>query len=756
MPHLVRRRLPLVLFALLALPVLLLACGGGGGGTTPPSFGPPFGLTQRVTLATLGFPDGLPQPGPVDLVRAYPSLSFSRPVYVGVAPAPDGTSWMIVLEQDGRVLAFRNDDATSSVSTVLDLRSVAGGPVSRSHNEEGLLGIAFDPEFAVAASPHAGQFYVHYSAAGPRRGVVARYTATFAGAGAPPVASTASASIVLELGQPYGNHNGGTLLFGPDDYLYLAFGDGGSGDDPQRNGQDRSTLLGSMLRIDPRNPPSGQPYGVPADNPWVGVAGVRPETWAYGLRNPWRWSFDRATGALWLGDVGQGQREEIDLVTRGSNQGWRLYEGSLSYLDPGTVPAVPVTPPVRDYGRNLGTTVIGGHVYRGDDVPTLRGSYVHGDYGSGRIWALVHDGIQVVQVQQVASLSGLVSFGEDERGELYAVSLNGTLHRFREPSGGTPPPPYPATLSATGLFTNLATLTPAAGLVPYEVNSPLWSDGARKRRWIGLPGSTQIAFDPSGPWSFPQGTVLVKHFEIDLVPGDVGSAKRLETRVLRLGSQGWEGTTYRWRSDGSDADLIDERETETFDVEDLDAPGGTREQTWTYPSRSDCFQCHTQAAGIVLGVRTGQLHREVAYPAATDDQLRAWNHIGLFTTDIGDVTAYAAWAEPDDLGAALEARVRAYFASNCAMCHLPGGPAPGNVDLRHDVPLAGTGIVDERPQQGDLGLMDPWIVHAGDPASSVLLLRMRRRDTLGMPRLGTALVDEVASDLVEAWIQTLP
>ena len=151
----------------------------------------------------------------------------------------------------------------------------------------------------------------------------------------------------------------------------------------------------------------------------------------------WRWSFDRATGALWLGDVGQGQREEIDLVTRGSNQGWRLYEGSLSYLDPGTVPAVPVTPPVRDYGRNLGTTVIGGHVYRGDDVPTLRGSYVHGDYGSGRIWALVHDGIQVVQVQQVASLSGLVSFGEDERGELYAVSLNGTLHRLL--SAGTSP-----------------------------------------------------------------------------------------------------------------------------------------------------------------------------------------------------------------------------------------------------------------------------------------------------------------------------
>ncbi|MGE3753160.1 MAG: PQQ-dependent sugar dehydrogenase, partial [Planctomycetota bacterium] len=607
MPHLVRRRLPLAVFALLGLPVVLLACGGGGGGGTPPPAGPPFGLEQRVPLAALGFPDGLPQPGPVDLVRAYPALSFTRPVHVGVAPAPDGTWWMIVLEQDGRVLAFRNDDATSTVHTVLDLGSSAGGPVSRAGNEEGLLGIAFDPDFADSTSPHAGQFYLHYSAASPRRGVIARYTATFAGAGAPPVASSTSATVILEVGQPYSNHNGGTLLFGPDDYLYLAFGDGGSGDDPHRHGQDRSTLLGSMLRIDPRNPPTGQPYGIPADNPWVGVAGVRPETWAYGLRNPWRWSFDRATGALWLGDVGQVQREEVDLVTRGANLGWRLYEGSLAYLDGGTVPAVPVTPPVRDWGRSLGSTVVGGHVYRGEDVPTLRGTYVHGDYGSGRIWALVHDGIQMVDVEQIASLSGLVAFGEDERGELLAVSHGGTLHRFREPSGGTPPSPYPTTLSATGLFASLATLAPTAGLVPYEVNSPLWSDDAHKRRWIGLPGATQIAFDSTAPWSFPQGTVLVKHFEIELVPGDAGSTRRLETRVLRLGSQGWEGTTYRWRPDGTDADLLDERETETFQVEDLDAPGGLREQTWTYPSRTDCFQCHTQAAGVVLGVRTGQL-----------------------------------------------------------------------------------------------------------------------------------------------------
>ncbi len=741
----------LLLFVALATPVLLLACGGGGGGG-PVEPADPYGLTQRVPLAALGFPDGPPDSGPVDLVRAFPNLSFSRPVHVGSVDAPDESSWMIVVEQDGRVLAFRNDDETSTVHVVIDLRATQGGPVSRASNEEGLLGIAFDPSFGDSSSPHAGEFYLHYSAASPRRGVIARFTATFAAPGDPPVASPSSESVILEVSQPYSNHNGGTILFGPDDYLYVAFGDGGAGDDPHRHGQNRATPLGAMLRIDPR---SAAPYRVPDDNPFVGIAGVMPEIWAYGLRNPWRWSFDRATGDLWLGDVGQGQREEVNLVRRGANLGWRLYEGTLRYLDLATTPEVPVTPPVRDWGRNLGTTAVGGFVYRGADMPTLRGTYVHGDYGSGRIWALVHDGVGMAAVAEIAHLSNVVAFGEDERGELLAVSLSGTLHRFQEPPGGDPPPPYPATLSATGLFVDLEALAPAAGLTPYDVNSPLWSDGATKRRWIGLPGVSRIAFDATEAWTFPQGTVLVKHFEIELVPGVAASTKRLETRVLRRGPQGWEATTYRWRADESDADLIDDRETETFTVLDPLAPGGSREQTWTYPSRVDCFQCHTESAGIVLGVRTGQLNRRFVYPDAEDNQLRAWNHIHLFTTDLGPATAFEAWADPADDTADGEARARAYLAANCAMCHRPGGPAPGNIDLRHGTPTDAMGVVDVRPLQGDLEIGDPWLVRPGDSASSILVERMRRLDATRMPRLGSSVVDGVGTDVVAAWIDGL-
>lgn len=745
---------PALCFTLAVGAVFVLACGGGGGGDPP---GGPFGLSQRPLLSALGFPDAPPDPRPVDLVRALPSLSFSRPIYAASAPAPDGTHWLYVAEQDGRIYAMRNDDATATRTVLLDLRAAVGGPVSRDGNEEGLLGVAFDTDYGVAGADRAGQFYIHYSAASPRRSVLSRFRATFTnGAANAPEASAASEEIVLEVAQPYSNHNGGMLDFGPDDLLYMSLGDGGDGNDPLRHGQNLGTLLGSILRIDVRNPPSGAEYGIPEDNPFVDRAGARPEIYAYGARNPWRFSFDRQTGALWVGDVGQVQREEIDLVRRGDNMGWPLYEGSLAHLDPSFVPATPPVPPVYDYPRSQGTTVVGGIVYRGMDVPSLMGSYLFGDYGSGRIWALVHDGIQAVELVEIQNLGQIVHFGEDEDGEALLVSHAGTLHRLREPSGGTPPPPFPDLLSETLLFSNLATLQPVAGLLPYELNSPLWSDDAEKRRWMGIPGQSEIVFRPTQPWTFPRGTVFVKHFEIETTPGDSSSLRRLETRVLLHGSEGWAGYTYRWLPDGSDAVLLSERETETIDIDDPLAPGGVRQQTWTYPSRTDCMRCHTTAAGIVLGVRTGQVHRDFAFPEAVDDQLRTWNHIGLFTTNLGSTEAYERWPDPADEAVGTAERARSYLAANCAQCHLPGGPAPGTLDLRLHTAAAAMGAIDVRPSQGDLGLPDAWIVRSGDHAASVLWERLQRLDNHRMPPLGSSVVDELGSDVVGDWIDGLP
>ncbi len=749
------------LFALLApalvsvVGLVFVACGGGGG--APPSEGPsdpppgdPFGLASRPILAPLGFPSQGPTVQAVDLEPAFSNLSFTRPVYL--TSARDGTTWLYVVEQGGRIFVFPNDDSVQTANVFIDLSAGAGGPVSRATNEEGLLGLCFDPDYA-----NNGYFYVHYSAANPRRSVIARYTATFPAQGAPSAAAGTFHEI-LTVPQPDWNHNAGMLEFGPDGMLYIGFGDGGSGGDPWGpigNGQNTQTLLGSLLRIDVRQSTPQQRYTIPSDNPFTSDAGVLDEIWAYGLRNPWRFSFDRATGELLLGDVGQGAREEVSLVREGENLGWRIREGARDFNVPaGGVPA-DLREPIIDYERSLGTTVVGGYVYRGQDVPSLRGVYVYGDYGSGRIWGLTHDDGVLGTNLQIQSLSQLSSFGEDERGELYAVSLGGTIRRFREPSGGTPPPPFPQLLSETGLFTDLTTLTPASGLIEYDVNAPLWSDRAFKRRWIGLPNGRRITFSASAPWSFPVGTVIVKHFELELTVGNPSSRRRLETRALIHEEDGWAGYTWRWNDAQTDAELLNDRLDETFTITDAAAPGGTREQTWTYPSRTDCLQCHTAPAGRVLSVRTGQLNRAFDFPNARDNQLRTWNHIGLFTTDIGDAAAHEAWPDPDDASAPVAERARAYLASNCASCHLVDGTAPGNLDLRWSVPDGAMGAIGIAPAQGGLGLVNPQIIAPGVKERSVLWERLRRLDGTRMPRLGTSEVHGEAVDLVGTWIDGL-
>lgn len=743
---------PLVLGVLLGcLALIIPACGGGSGSTLPAedegSPPAPFGLTNRATLAELAFPAAAPSVGTVDLVRAFPMLSFSRPVMVRGAGV--GSHWLYVVEQNGRILVLdgRDENATTT-STLLDIRSSQGGAVSRASNEEGLLGLCFAPNFTTS-----GLFYVHYSAAGPRRSIISEFQANVSAD--PDVAPTLvsnSERVLLTVPQPYSNHNAGMLEFGPDGYLYVAFGDGGSGNDPDQNGQDLGTILGSMIRIDPFNPSGGREYGIPADNPYVDDPNALDEIWAHGLRNPWRFSFDRNTGELLLGDVGQVAREEIDLIRRGGNYGWRRYEGNRSNLNPGDLPANLFDAPIIDYPRGLGTTVVGGYVYRGQDVPSLQGIYVYGDYGSGTIWGLTHTDGVLDENAQIASLGSLVSFGEDDDGEVYAVSLNGTLHRFQEPVG-TPPPDFPDTLSETGLFEDLATLTPASGVIPYDVNSPLYSDDAFKQRWIALPNGTTIDFEATGAWNFPVGTVLVKHFEIELTVGDPNSRRRLETRVLLKDQAGnWSGYTYRWNQAQTDADLLPGAFEETFTISDPLAAGGMREQTWSYPSRTACLQCHTEAAGRVLGVRTEQLRRDFDYGQVVDDQLRSWNHIGLFDIDIGDHATYAAWPDPSDGTLALPARARAYLAANCAHCHQPGAPAPGNVDLRYSTPIGQTGTLDVAPLQGDLGLPAPRIIDPGDRENSVLWLRMQTTDTTRMPRIGSNRPHGDALDWIGAWI----
>lgn len=683
--------------------------------------------------------------GTYDLDISFPGLSFNFAVYLGAVP---GENRLVVLEQSGVVRVFADDASTTSSRVILDLSSRLSVGA-----EKGLLGLAFDPDFTSNR-----YLYVYYSIPASGGGGVDHVSriSRFTWDAGSDLVAVASEKVILEIDQPYENHNGGMLAFGPGDgYLYIALGDGGSGGDPQNYAQTTSNLLGSMLRIDvhPANPADA--YDVPMDNPFVGQSGYLPEIYAYGLRNPFRFSFDRATGRLWAGDVGQVSREEIDLIEAGGNYGWRVYEGDLPYDDSAnTLPLSAFTFPVLDYDRAAGRSVIGGYVYRGTRVPSLQGRYLYGDYSTGNIWALDWDAASgsVTANELIANTGGITSFGEDSSGDVHVVSGWGNVFQFRELTSGTPSDPPPR-LSDTGLFTSLATLEPASGLIEYELNQPFWSDGTVKRRWIGVPDGERIGFSATGAWSFPLGTVIVKHFEIALSEGDPNSQRRLETRLLVRRDDGWRGFTYRWNGAETDADLLTGRETETITV--TLAAGGSEDQLYEYPSRTDCLGCHTDAAGFALGLRTRQLNREFAYPAATDNQLRSWNNIGLFSTDIGDPDTYEAFPALGDTSVAVAERARAYLDVNCAQCHQPGGPAPTSIDLRFDTALADMGVLDVSPSAGDLGVTDARIVAAGDRDRSVLWLRMATLDGNRMPTLGSHKVDAAALALIGDWIDSL-
>lgn len=734
------RRLLGVLPSLLVLTVALYACGGGGGGSAG---GSGSGIAARTPLGTaLQFPGSSAAPTALTVVRAFPSLSFTRPLYLCSAPGVPGE--VFVVEQDGRILVVpRRDNAQpAEVRTFLDLRASEGGPVSRSHGEEGLLGLAFDPGYATNRT-----FYVHYSAASPRRGVLARFTAS---AGSLVQADAASSQVVLEVAQPWGNHNGGWIGFGPDQMLYMALGDGGSGGDPGNRSQDLGQLLGKVLRLDVTGEAT---YAVPSDNPFVGVAGARGEIWCLGLRNPWRCSFDRLTGELWAGDVGQVAREEVDRLVRGGNYGWRVFEGSLAYSNPTGLPASQFVAPVHEYLREEGVSITGGYVYRGPSLCCLTGAYIYGDYGSGHVWALVHDGTQAASNTLLGQVPNLSSFGEDEVGELYAVSLAGGIYRFEDggvPSGGS----WPALLSQSGLFVNLRGLVPHPGLVPYAPNAPFWSDGALKRRWVAVPDGAKVTFSATGEWEFPLGTVLVKHFDLELTPGDASTRRKLETRVMVREATGWAARTYRWDEDQADATLVETGQQATFTIQDPSAPGGSRPLVWEFPSPGDCMRCHTPAAGYVLGLETAQLNGTLDYTGTPANQLTTWNHIGLFDRDIGPASAYGALPSPYGTQGTLATRARAWLSTNCAQCHQPGGPSPSGMDLRHGTATASMNAVSVRPTQGDLGLPDGWRIKPGDRNASVLWLRITRTDGQGMPPLGHQVVDAAGAALVGDWIDS--
>lgn len=696
-----------------------------------------FGLDSRPSNAGCVAPARGTAPTGVTAVDAYPAApDFSSPTKILQAPG-DGSRWF-VLEQSGRIRVFSTANP-GGTSTWLDL----SGRVNAA-NSGGLLSLAFHPNF-----PTTREVYVSYTGTGTaQESRISRFILDNA---TTPTLAGSTEQILLRVDQSTGTHKGGDIAFGADNSLYISIGDASQNEDPNNRGQDLTRLAGKMLRINVLGVAFPTPgYNIPSDNPFgpnprcgpTGNAQACPEIYAWGFRNPWRWSFDSQTGALWLGDVGEKEREEINQINLGGNYGWSCREGTLGF-NASRCANPPYIDPVYEYpyGTDGNISVTGGDVYRGTAIPALAGRYVFGDFGSGRIWALTSNGAGgYTAVQLIDTVHGIVDFARGIDGEIYYADYDGgTINRLVPSGGGGNPDPVPDDLAATGCVNAANPTLPASGLVPYDINAPFWSDGAIKSRHIGLPNSTTITRS-TADWSFPNGTVLMKSFAL--------AGKLVETRLFMRHPDGaWAGYTYEWNDAQTAATRVRGGKTKTV---------GT--QQWIFPSEAQCLQCHTAVADFSLGLDTRQLNRSFTYPTTgrTANQLETMDHIGMFSTPLpGPASTLATMANPANTAAPLADRARAWMSSNCSGCHRPGGPTPSSMDLRYTTLFASTNTCNVLPAAGDLGLPNARLIAPGVAGSSVVIARMARRDSAGMPPLGSTLVDDDGEALLSAWVNSL-
>ncbi len=505
---------------------------------------------------------GTPDPPPPYAVEpAFPHLKFELPVVLVRAA---GTDRLWLGDLKGRIYSFSDDPKCNHADLALD--------VSKLHPDLTMFyGLVCHPSF-----DRNRYIYVCYTLKNnlPDGSVVSRFTVSRTD---PPVIDPRSEKLLLTFWS--GGHNGGCLVFGHDGYLYVSTGDGTDPAPPdgKLTGQDCSDLLSSILRIDVDHSGGAAPYQVPADNPFIKFPGVRPEIWAFGFRNPWKMSIDRATGDLWVGDVGWELWELIDKVERGGNYGWSVMEGPQPVYVEGRRGPSPILPPTKGHPHSEAASITGGYVYRGSRIAELAGAYIYGDYQTGKVWGLRYErGMVIWQKELARTPLHLVAFGETHAGELYLVDHDrtGQVYRLVPNPAASAGRDFPQALSQTGLFASVRNHQPAAGVIPYSVTSELWSDGATAERFLAIPGMGQIGRDQQGTWKFPEGSVLVRTVSIDAEPGAGLRQRRVETQILHLEADAWRPYSYVWNDQQSDAHLANaEGETLTIGAAASGLPG---------------------------------------------------------------------------------------------------------------------------------------------------------------------------------------
>ncbi len=736
------------------------------------------------------------QEGDWMLEDAFPNISFENPVCMKPEP---GSNRLFVGDKSGVIEVIDNNSATKSKKLFLDISD----ELFRS-GESGMGEFAFHPDYRNGKN----YIYVYYNwrpnsqpevepGADFSTGAICYYRVSrFTVLDSYNAVDPTSEQVLIQQFDRATNHNAGAMFFGDDGFLYITLGDEGSGNDNLRNSQkidDR--LFSGVLRIDvdensskshpidnqpkqtpyqPENWPKSQTKGyfIPNDNPWVNEDNALEEFYAIGLRNPYNATKDPVSGIVYLTDVGQGRREEINILQKGANYQWAYKEGfyDANFVSKPDDLIGKDTPPVFEYSHEDGNNcIIGGYIYRGSKYASLTGKYIFGDNGSGKIWYVDPDATTLNSTLLLdtdgSGYGGISSFATDNNGRLFVLTLDndetqsGIYALTRSTINVNTPPKW---LSETGAFKDLSNLTPEDGIVPYEPKIPFWSDGALKKRWMALPNNgtynnaenEQIRFSTDDFWQFPNGTVFIKHFELPLTSGDNQSTQRLETRFMVKGEDGeYFGFTYKWLEDGSDAQLLEGRLEEDFTVENKQGQSIT--QTWTYPSREECLSCHTEAAGRVLGVNARQLDHEMTYSESgiTSNQLLTMRHLGMFRRDPTDLEISEVNTLPSlsDTTIDIETRARAYLDVNCAYCHRPENNIRANFDARFKTSSDVQDIVNGEPVD-NMGIEGAKIVTPGSLEQSLLYIRLNERFEGAMPPLGKDVIDQQGVDIIKEWI----
>jgi uncharacterized repeat protein (TIGR03806 family) len=664
-------------------------------------------------------------------------VSFEGAVAVVALPSEPGALYGV--ERAGRVVRYELDASEPAREVLLDLSGLLTGEGAA------LLGAAFHPDY-----DDNGLIFVHYVTGLPLRTVVASFRVDPASGRA----ETSSERRVLLVTHPGEGRSGGALLFDEGGMLLVGLGDGGEASDATTT-VTRDPRLGAILRLEVSTD-DAPGYAIPEDNPFASPEADErpPEVLAYGFADPVACAFDPADGQLWCVDRGK-YWSELNAIERGEDHGWPAIENVVCTdtqrlcLDSGAV------------NPRLGYLHVEGACGAAGAVPLttpseLDGAVLYADACTGAISGIGVRGEQEQKRSAIGGIGGAIAaIGRDGAGTLVVIDGEGALLRARVVQDELPGT-FPDLLSETGCFDGPSLSEPAPDLVPFDVRSPLWSDGTHKRRYMVVPEGARIATSDAEPWQFPVGSIMVKEFALPFDDRDPSSVKPIETRFMVRRPAGWEFHSFRWNDEGTDAVRVQDEETVVYDVM---RGGRAHAQSYLFPSSETCPVCHSASPGRALGPRTEQLNFDIGYEGGARNQLEALAKLELFDRMPGEGSGTALdelprLPDPRDQTGAIEPRVRSYLHSNCAHCHQPGGYSSPDLimDLRFSRTLAETNICDQEPQFFNEA---PKLIAPGDPESSALWIRTRATGLSRMPPVATSEVDPLGTVLLTRWIQEL-